>query len=88
MAYGEEKEDYGPKGTMYVTPDGTVYRYQSTHSQVSRTPGREDQWYYTYEFEYWPAKDDTILNKAQRTSTFRLPPGSLRFFEPGKGLLP
>lgn len=77
-------EEYGPSGSLWIAPDGEAWRYQSAHKGFARR-GDEilwDQPFYTYYFEVWANRPNSIKNRVNSRGVFGLPDGSVRVWTP------
>lgn len=76
--------EYGPRGTLWVAPDGEVWRYQNTNTSHARR-GEEilwDQPFYTHYFEVWAYSSNSNQNRVNQRGVFRMPDGCVKVWPP------
>ena len=72
---------YGPKGSLWVAPGGTAYRYQSTILSQGTQNGERVTFKYHY-FEAFPYLPNKIQVKTVRMGVYDLPDGSVKVWSP------
>jgi hypothetical protein len=72
---------YGPKDSLFVTPEGAVYRYKATYL-AGWTDKEQREPYYTHDFELFENRPNKNRNRVIGTNVFALPVGTVRMWTP------
>lgn len=72
-------EDYGPEGTIWVSPDGKVWRYKYSNTGYAHNSDGETLWDKPFKTHYFSTWDG---HRSSGSGVFHLPPGTVKVWTP------